>query len=134
MSLEVIKHVLTPELEYLKCVTAHVLPALGDKVVADLTAEQLRRWLTTLAASPAQNRPKAGRKPQYRAEPDGDEAIRRRRASANRVLNYLKAILNHAYDEELVANRDAWGRRLKPHRDVERARVRYLTVAEAARL
>ena len=35
---------------------------------------------------------------------------------ANRVLNMLKAILNHAYDEGHVANRDAWGRKLKPFR------------------
>jgi hypothetical protein len=42
--------------------------------------------------------------------------------------------LNHAYDEKQVATNEAWGRRLKPFRDVEVARVRYLTVAEAARL
>ena len=46
----------------------------------------------------------------------------------------LKAALNHAYDEGHVANRDAWGRRLAPFEKVERARVRYLTVAEAERL
>jgi len=39
-----------------------------------------------------------------------------RRASANRVLTMLKAALNHAYDEGHVANRDAWGRKLKPFR------------------
>ncbi len=29
-------------------------------------------------------------------------------------------------DDELVDNRDAWGRKLKPFRDVEVARVHYL--------
>ena len=65
--------------------TAHILPSLGDLVVAELTAEQLRRWLATLAASPKQTRPKAG-VPQYKPAAEGDEAVRRRRASANRVL------------------------------------------------
>jgi len=113
--------------------TAHILPSLGDLVVAELTAEQLRRWLATLAASPKQTRPKAG-VPQYKPAAEGDEAVRRRRASANRVLTMLKAALNHAYDEGHVSNRDAWGRKLKPFREVEVARVRYLNLAEAQRL
>ena len=46
----------------------------------------------------------------------------------------LKALLNHAYDEGHVINRDAWGRKLKPFRDVEVARIRYLSIAEAKRL
>ena len=111
----------------------HIYPPLGDLVVAELTADVLRRWLATMAAAPAQGRPKAG-KPQYKPAPVTDEAIRARRATANRVLTTLKAALNHAYDEGHVANRDAWGRKLKPFRDVEVARVRYLTVAEATRL
>jgi hypothetical protein len=89
----------------------HILPALGDLVVSELTAEQLRQWLATMAAAPAQRRAK-GNKPQYRPEPTTDEEIRQRRASGNRVLTMLKAALNHAYDEGHVANRDAWGRRL----------------------
>jgi integrase len=113
--------------------TAHILPSLGDLVVAELAAEHLRSWLATLAASPKQTRPRSG-VPQYKPAAEGDEAVRRRRASANRVLTMLKAALNHAYDEGHVSNRDAWGRKLKPFRDVEVARIRYLTVAEAQRL
>jgi integrase len=111
----------------------HIIPTLGDLVVSELTAEQLRRWLATMATAPAQRRAK-NNKPQYRPEPTTDEEIRQRRASANRVLTMLKAALNHAYDEGHVANRDAWGRRLAPFEKVEVARVRYLTVAEAERL
>ena len=113
--------------------TVHILPTLGNRVVAELTAEELRRWLASLAASRAQLRPKAG-KVKHRPEAKGDEAIRARRASANRVLTMLKAILNHAYDEGHLPNRDAWGRKLKPFRDVERARLRFLTEPEATRL
>jgi integrase len=53
---------------------------------------------------------------------------------ANRVLTMLKAALNHPFDEGHVSNRDAWGRKLKPFRNVEVARVRYLTIEEARRL
>ena len=111
----------------------HILPDLGDLVVAELTAERLRRWLATMAATPAQTRSKAGQ-PQYKAAPASDEDVRARRATANRVLTMLKAALNHAFDEGHVSNRDAWGRKLKPFKDVEVARVRYLTIAEAKRL
>jgi integrase len=111
----------------------HILPALGDLVISELTADQLRRWLASMAAAPVQLRAK-GNKPNYRAAPVTDEDVRRRRATANRVLTMLKAALNHAYDEGHVANRDAWGRRLAPFEKVEVARVRYLTVAEAERL
>ena len=88
--------------------SVHILPSLGNCVVAELTAEQLRSWLATMAAAPAQSRPKDG-KPKYQAAPVGDEAKRARRASANRVLTMLKAALNHAFDEGHVSNRDAWG-------------------------
>src|SRR5262249_17774168 len=108
----------------------HILPALGDCIVAELTAEQLRRWLAVMAAQPPQARPKAG-KPQFKPPPSTDENIRARRASANRVLTMLKAALNHAFDEGHVANRDAWGRKLKPFHNVEVARVHYLDHAQA---
>ena len=36
---------------------AHILPVLGNLVVEELTAEQLRRWLATMASMPAQVRP-----------------------------------------------------------------------------
>lgn len=113
--------------------SAHILPSLGDLVVAELTAEQLRTWLATMAAAPAQNRPKAGN-PNFRSAPTTEDGVRSRRASANRVLTMLKAALNHAYDEGHVGNRDAWGRKLKPFPNVEVARIRYLNVAEAQRL
>lgn len=115
-------------------VTAHILPTLGDLVVAELTAEQLRSWLAGLAAAPAMVRTKRGKAQRFELTPDSDDAKRARQASANRVLTMLKAGLNHAFDEGHVATNKAWGRRVKPFRDVEVARIRYLTVAEARRL
>src|SRR5262249_34493369 len=113
--------------------TVHILPALGDCVVAELTAERLRKWLAVMASQPAQSRPKAGRA-QYQPAPANDEAVRARPAPATPVLTMLKAALNHAFDEGHVANRDAWGRKLKPFPAVEVARVHYLDVAQARRL
>jgi integrase len=111
---------------------AYIIPALGDLQVAHLTADRLNSWKATMAVSPAMKRSKAG-KAQYGPEPEGDEAVRRRRSSANRVLTILKAILNHAFDTEQVSNRDAWGRRLKPFKNVDTARLRFLTIAEVQR-
>jgi integrase len=113
--------------------TVHILPMLGNELIGELTAEQLRRWLAGMAASPAQMRPRKGQ-PRFRPAPVGAEAIRKRRASANRVLTILKAALNHAFDEGGVSNRDAWGRKLKPFKNADAARVAYLTVAQAQRL
>src|ERR1019366_8086245 len=62
----------------------------------------------------------------------GDEA-RRRRASANRVLSYLKAALNHAWRAGIVPSDDAW-RRVKPFRAVEAPVIRYLSHDEITRL
>ena len=123
-----------PVADLISRTNAHILPPLGDRLVAELTSEQLRKWLVTLAAMPAMTRSKRDGKQSYRAEPQTDEDVRRRRSSANCVLTMLRASLNHAFDEKLVATNEAWGRRLKRFRDVEVARVRYLTIAEAARL
>jgi integrase len=114
---------------------AHINPVLGNKLVAKLTADQLRRWLADLAASPAMVRSKRDAEEyNYRSEPTDEEAVRRRRSSANRVLTMLKAALNHAFDEGHVDSNKAWGRRVKPFREVDVARVRYLLLAEALRL
>jgi integrase len=61
-----------------------------------------------------------------------DEAVRRRRASANRTLTVLRAALNRAFRNGAVTSDAAW-RRLKPFKGVDKARVRYLDVDEAKR-
>jgi integrase len=113
----------------------HILPQLGDIEVSGLTSATIRRWLADLARAPAQMRSMPEGRLNLRIhDPDDEEAVRARRASANRVLNMLKAALNHAYDEKLVNSNDAWGRRVRPFPDAKAARVRYLTIAEAQRL
>jgi integrase len=113
--------------------TVHILPKLGDRIVSELTADQLQQWLFDIASMPAQNRPRKGQ-PMFRSAPVSDEDIRKRRATTNRVLTMLKAILNYVYDRGHVSHRDAWGRKLKPFKEVDAPPVRYLSIAEANRL
>jgi integrase len=88
-----------------------------------------------VAASPARLRSKKGaKKPNLRELNRNDhDAIRRRRASANRTLTVLKAALNRAWREGRIASDGPW-RRVEPFEDADAARIRYLTVAEAMRL
>ena len=113
-------------------VVAHILPALGDLEVADLTAGRLRRWLADLAAQPARRRTGRGRQQKHKPAPSDEEAIRRRRSTANRVFGVLRAALNLAYAEGKVASTE-W-RRVKRFGQAEAARARYLSTDEAVRL
>ena len=108
-------------------------PSLGKTEVSRLTTAQIREWRDRLAEAPARLRTGRGQEQQYRAEPAGEEAIRRRRSTANRTLTVLKAALNHAFNEGRVPSDLAW-RRVKPFQGVDAARVRYLTVSEGQRL
>jgi integrase len=112
---------------------AHVLPALGTVLVGKLTAKKIEDWHRGLATKPALARSKPGRKPNHRRADRSADGIRKRRATANRILTVLKAALNHAWKSGHAASDDAW-RRVKPFRAVETARVRYLSEAECLQL
>ncbi len=103
--------------------------------VGKLTTARIRRWHESLATKPKLVRSRAGAETRRSIELDHDdpEAVRARRASANRILTILKAALNHAYHENHIANDEAW-RKAKPFREVDSAVVRYLTGPEAKRL
>src|SRR5262245_27138080 len=111
----------------------HILPALGSLQVAKLTVKRIEDWHRGLATKPALARSKPGRKPNLRKADKSADGVRKRRATANRILTVLKAALNHAWKSGHVASDDAW-RRVKPFRAVETARVRYLSEAECVRL
>jgi integrase len=111
----------------------HVLPPLGRLPVTKLTAKKIEDWHHGLAEMPALARSKAGRKPNYRKADKSADGVRRRRATANRILTVLKAALNHAWKAGHVYSDEAW-RRVKPFKAVETARVRYLGEAECVRL
>jgi integrase len=111
----------------------HVLPTLGTTLVAKLTAKKIEDWHHSLAEQAPLARSTPGRKPNHRKVDKSADGVRKRRATANRILTVLKAALNHAWKVGQVASDDAW-RRVKPFKSVETARVRYLTEAECVRL
>jgi integrase len=106
---------------------------LGRLELQALTADRLRRWRNELAKLPRRVRTAPGQEQKHRAPGGGDDAIRARRATANRVWTQLRAALNRAFEDGLIDHDAAW-RRVKPFRGVDRARVRYLTTAEVKRL
>ena len=112
---------------------AHIYPTLGDVEVASLTTAVLRQWLAKLAKALPRARTKPGKPQQHRAFDGSEEAIRRRKSSANRTWTILRAALNHAFLDNLVTSDAAW-RKVKPFKGVDAARVRYLTVEQARRL
>jgi integrase len=116
-----------------RAIETHILPELGTIPVAKLTARKIADWHHGLAEKRARVRTKPGQKQNYRKMTSGPDAIRRRRATANRILTVLKAALNHAWKAGHVASDDAW-RRVKQFKAVETALVRYLSDTECARL
>lgn len=115
---------------------ALIVPDLGTTEGAKLTTKKIRDWLDSIASQSARIRTKSGTKQRFRAaaaDGDPEEALRRRHASANRVLTILKAALNHAWREKKIPSDDAW-RAVKPFKEADAARVRYLTIAEGKRL
>jgi integrase len=111
----------------------HILLALGTTSIGKLTARKITDWHHGLAEKRARARTKPGRRQNYREAATGPDAVRKRRATANRILTVLKSALNHAWKAGHVASDDAW-RRVKPFKAVETARVRYLSEAECFRL
>ena len=103
---------------------------LGHIEVAALTAKKVREWHSDLAKLAPRLRTKDGEEQQYRKLGKDEEAKRRRRASANRTLTVLKAALNMAWREGEATSDSEW-RRVEPFENVDAARVRYLTIAEA---
>ena len=101
----------------------HILPKLGNVLVAALTAQRLRRWRDEMVSAA----------PRLRDAATDDDGQRARKASANRTWTILRAALNHAFNEGKSESDAAW-RKVKPFKNVDRARVRYLAVADARRL
>lgn len=111
----------------------YILPEFGPLELSELTAERLREWHRKLAETAPRLRTSKGRPQQYRDTTHDPEAERKRRATANRILTILKAVLNHAWREGKVESDDVW-RRVKPFPSVDTARIRNLDQAECIRL
>jgi integrase len=115
-------------------VEALIAPELGDVELSKLTTKRIREWLEASARAPARLRRGKGKELRHREhDTDDPEAVRRRRATANRTFTTLRAALNHAWREGKTPSDAAW-RRIKPFRGVDAARVRYFQLAECTRL
>ena len=120
-------------------VAAHILPVFGDRTVESLTAEDIKAWRDTLARTHARRRTRKGKARAHKAEADDmteeqrDEAKRARRATANRIMAVLKAVLNKAFEDKKVRDDAEW-RRVRPFPKVDVPRIRFLTEDEAVRL
>ncbi|WP_243286699.1 tyrosine-type recombinase/integrase [Geothrix terrae] len=116
-------------------VRAHILPAFGNMEVSDLTQYRVEKWHQKLAEAPARRRTKKGADEHAHGEdPITPDVKRARRASANRVLGVLKAMLSFAKRRRLTkASGEAW-REVAPFRGTVSARQRFLNPDEAQRL
>lgn len=115
-------------------IDAHILPTLGDRRVSTLKAPELRTWLNDLAAQPARLRgSRLGLPRRFKAAPKTEDQKRARKATANRILSVLKAILNKAFQDGLTADDSEW-RKVLPFEKADEARIRFLNDAEGVRL
>jgi integrase len=113
---------------------ARIVPALGKIDISRLTSRQITAWLNELSQAPKHVRSSRGG-PQRTRELDKDdvEAVRRRRASANRILAILRAALTFAWQSHKVSIDEAW-RRIKPFREAAAPVVHYLCDDESRKL
>lgn len=117
-----------------QAVRAHILPPLGPIPVCQLTREKVRGWHRALAEAAPRVRAKTGKVATREFDQHDEDAKRRRRATANRVLTILKAALNHARTEgNVTCSDDAWAL-VKAFREADAPRIRYLLDDELVRL
>jgi integrase len=97
----------------------HVYPKLGKRPVAALTTAEIEKTRNAMV----------------RKDPDDPDAERRSKDSANKVMNYLRAALNRAYQDESngIASSAAWDR-VKSFNAVSRAREVHLDREQVKRL
>ena len=108
---------------------AQIIPTLGATALARLTRDRVKDWHRALAAAPSRGRGKL--RLVDSADPD---APRRRQATANRILAILKAALNNARNEGRVSSPDDAWRLVKPFRNADAPKVRYLADDEQLRI
>lgn len=114
-------------------IDAYIRDEFGATIISELTSRKISDWHKKLAEDKPRQRAKKGKTAFKTNAGNEDDYKRRRKSSANRILTILKAALNRAYNEGKVASDDAW-RRVKPYRNVDNARIRFLALGECGRL
>lgn len=114
---------------------AHIIPALGAVLLAELTAPVLERFLHDTANKPPIRRAAMYSKEVRFAEDvdmDNPDVRRRRQASANRIWSDLRAALNRAYRGGWI-DRRPWTR-VQIFRSTDAARKQFLALEECRKL
>jgi integrase len=101
-------------------------PQLGAREVSELTSHELSRWLQAQITA-------RGNRGQTKDRGDEKDALRRARYTANRRWNLLRAVLNYAFESDVVPSDAAW-RKVKPFRNVDRPRTVTASVEQARAL
>lgn len=114
---------------------ARILPALAEVELVKLTTKRIRDWHTGLATAAKLTRTARITKVRkgHAVDMKDADAVRARRATANRTLTVLKAALNHAYHEGRVSTDEAW-RKVKPFREADAPIVHFLSDDECRRI
>jgi integrase len=112
--------------------TAYVAayPYFAARPVSSLTPADFEAWSKwAYTHDPRAKAPKRKEKQEMPAA----ERERRRKATLNKVVTYLRAALDQAYDARHVETREAWAR-LRKFKGTDSARIARLSIEEARRL
>lgn len=110
-------------------INTKIVPSLGSVRLSKLTSAQVRKWRNDVASAASMKR---GGKPRTKVAGGDEEAQRKRKVSANRALNVLRAALTFAFDHDRVVTDLAWTK-VKPFKGVDVAIHRFLVQADAGR-
>ncbi len=118
-----------------------ILPVLGNVELSKLTRRQVENWLHELGEKKpikVQRREQSAKKlsPSRQSKivynADDPDTKRKRKDSANRVFNDLRALLTRAYDNQHVSSKAPW-ETVPKFENVDVPKNEYLTAQEAAR-
>lgn len=115
--------------------SARIVPTLGAAEIRKLTTKTIRAWLLDVEKAPKLLRTRKGATDRRTMSVDDSDAdaLRARKATANRLLTVLKAALNFAYHEGKVSSDEPW-RKVKPYREADAPVINFLSAAECVRL
>lgn len=115
-------------------IQAHIVPSLGHIDISKLTHGKVKAWRDSVAGASPRVRTRKGAEQAYRSvEANDPDTMRKRQATANRILTVLKAALNYAHENRRVSSKAAW-EAVKPFRQVDLPKVRFLTPKEVTAL
>lgn len=114
-------------------IESYIRPEFGKIIASELTSKRISDWHKKLAEDKPRQRAKIGKVAFKEDAIKADDYKRKRKATANRILTVLKAALNRAYNDGKIASDDPW-RRIKPYRNVDSAKIRFLTLSECGRI